>query len=74
MRLWRRPAATAPIRLLAWEPPYATGAALEKTKRQKDKKKKKKKKEHDGREYAKKNVYRCMTGSLCCTAEIGTTL
>ena len=24
--LWRRPAATAPIRPLAWEPPYATGA------------------------------------------------
>ena len=28
--LWRRPAATAPIRPLAWEPPYATGAALKK--------------------------------------------
>ena len=26
--LWYRPAATAPIRPLAWEPPYATGAAL----------------------------------------------
>ena len=25
-------AATAPIRFLAWEPPYAEGAALEKTK------------------------------------------
>ena len=35
--LWRRPAATALIRPLAWEPPYATGAALEKTKRQKKK-------------------------------------
>ena len=23
--LWRRPAATAPIRHLAWEPPYAAG-------------------------------------------------
>ena len=32
--LWPRPAATAPIRLLAWELPYATGVAL---KRQKDK-------------------------------------
>ena len=32
--LWRRPAATAPIRPLAWEPPYAVGAALEKAKRQ----------------------------------------
>jgi len=36
--LWRRPAATALIRPLAWEPPYAVGAALEKAKRQKDKK------------------------------------
>ena len=26
--LWRRPAATAPIGSLAWEPPYAAGAAL----------------------------------------------
>ena len=34
--LWHRPAATAPIRPLAWEPPYATGVAL---KRQKTKNK-----------------------------------
>ena len=33
--LWRRPVATAPIRPLAREPPYATGAALGKKKRQK---------------------------------------
>ena len=39
--LWRRPAATAPIRPPAWEPPYAAGATL---KRQKDQKKKKKRK------------------------------
>ena len=26
--LWRRPAAEAPIRPLAWEPPYAADAAL----------------------------------------------
>ena len=26
--LWLRPAATGPIRPLAWEPPYATGAVL----------------------------------------------
>ena len=26
--LWRRPSATALIRPLAWEPPYATGVAL----------------------------------------------
>ena len=37
--LWRRLAATAPIRPLAWQPPYAAGAALEKAKRQKKKKK-----------------------------------
>ena len=30
--------------------------------------------DHDGRWYKKGNVYICMTGSLCCTAEIGTTL
>ena len=28
--LWCRPAATAVIRPLAWEPPYFTGAALKK--------------------------------------------
>ena len=32
---WCRPVATAPIRPLAWEPPYAAGAAQEKAKRQK---------------------------------------
>ena len=31
--LWHRPVATALIRPLAWEPPYAMGAALEKTKK-----------------------------------------
>ena len=31
--LWCRLVATALIKSLAWEPPYATGAALEKTKR-----------------------------------------
>ena len=42
--LWRRPVATAPIRALAWESPYAAGAAQEipttttKEKRQKKKK------------------------------------
>ena len=33
--LWRRPAATALIGPLAWEPPYATRAALEKAKKKK---------------------------------------
>ena len=31
--LWCRPVATTPIRPLAWEPPYAVGVALEKTKK-----------------------------------------
>ena len=36
--LRRRPAATAPIRPLAWEPPYAAGTAQEMAKKQKKKK------------------------------------
>ena len=36
--LWQRPAAVAPIRSLAWEPPHATGVALQD---QKEKRKKK---------------------------------
>ena len=36
--LWRRLEATAPIRPLAWEPPYAVRAAQEIAKRQKKKK------------------------------------
>ena len=36
--LWHKPAVTAPMGPLAWEPPYAMGAVL---KRQKTKKKKK---------------------------------
>ena len=31
--LWRRLVATASIRPLAWEPPYAVGGALEKTRK-----------------------------------------
>ena len=39
--LWRRPVAVAPIRPLAWEPPYAVGVALkiQKTNKQKTQKK-----------------------------------
>ena len=37
--LWCRPEATAPIQLLAWELPYAMGAALESEKKKKKKKK-----------------------------------
>ena len=46
--LWCRPAATARMRPLAWEPPYAVGAALKNKKKQKKKEKKRKKgrKEH----------------------------
>ena len=33
--LWCRPAATAPIKPLAWEPPYAAGAALKRQKKKK---------------------------------------
>ena len=36
--LWCKLAATALIRPLDWEPPYAVGAALEKTKRQQQQK------------------------------------
>ena len=45
--LWGRPAATALIRPLAWEPPYAAGAAL---KRQEKKKKKKKERKKEKKE------------------------
>ena len=38
--LWCRPVATAPIRPLAWEPPYAEGVAQEMAKRLKKKKRK----------------------------------
>ena len=48
--LWCRPAATAPNLPLAWELPYATGAAL---KRLKKKKKKKKRRERDMKQSAR---------------------
>ena len=35
--LWCRPVSTALIRPVAWEPPYATGAALERQKRKRKK-------------------------------------
>ena len=38
MWLWCRLAAAAPIRPLAWEPPYAEGAAQEMAKKKKKKK------------------------------------
>ena len=45
--LWCRLAATALIRSLAWEPPYAEDDALEKDKKKKKKKKKKKRQKKD---------------------------
>ena len=33
--LWRKPAAIAPIRLLAWEPPYAASADIKRKKKEK---------------------------------------
>ena len=57
MRIWQRPATTALIRPLAWEPPYAVGVDLEKAKRQKDKKKKKKKKKKR-KKNKKTNIYK----------------
>ena len=42
--LWCSPVAIAPICTLSWEPPYATGVALEKTEKRKKKKGKKEKK------------------------------
>ena len=50
--LWRRPVDTAPIQPLAWEPPYAAGAAQEiatttTTTTTKDKKKKKELEDRD---------------------------
>jgi len=63
--LWRRLVATAPIRPLAWEPPYAAGAAQEIAKRQKKKKKKKGGKICDLNTllfsaYLKKSVFSCI--------------
>ena len=46
--LWHRLATVGLIRLLAWEPPYATGAALKRQKKKKDQKKTKKKKKKSG--------------------------
>ena len=49
---WRRPVATAPIQPLAWEPPYAAGAAQEIATTTKDKKTKDKISGKVGREVA----------------------
>ena len=40
--LWHRPAAVAPMRTLAWEPPCASGVALKRQKTKKGRKKERK--------------------------------
>ena len=54
MLLWlqHRPAATALIRPLAWDPPYAVGAALEKARRLKKKKEEEEEEITTGGEYS----------------------
>ena len=39
LRLWCRPAAAVPIQPLAWDLPYAAGAALKKRERERERKK-----------------------------------
>jgi len=60
--LWHRPAATAPIQPLAWEPPYVAGAAL---KRQKKKKKKKKKRKKERKKRNNGNRYLLTATGVC---------
>ena len=52
--LWHRPAAVAPIRPLAWELPYATGAALKSEKKKEGKRERNKEKERRKRKREKK--------------------
>ena len=54
--LWHRPAATALIRPLAWELPYASGAALKRQKTKKKKKKKGKIRNHSGKNAKEKKL------------------
>ena len=62
--LWCRPVATAPIRPLAWEPPYASGNSPRKGKKKKkkkrQKKKKKKKKKKRQKKKKKKKEHKCI--------------
>lgn len=61
MWLWCKPAATAPIWSLAWEPPYTAGAALKRPK-QKTKNKKKKNKKNKRQMRSKKTKE---AGNVC---------
>ena len=44
---WRRPAATAPMRPLAWEPPWAADSAALKRKKKKEKEEEKEEEEEE---------------------------
>ena len=57
--LWHRLAATAPIGLLAWEPPYAAGAAL-KRKKKKERKNKTSMMEEEEREQSPVSQQGCL--------------
>ena len=63
MLLWLRcrPVATALIGPLAWEPPYAAEAALEKAKRQKQKQK------QTTHTHSKGNIFKHILQTLDCT-------
>ena len=56
--LWlqHRPAATALIKPLAWEPPYATGVALERQKTHTHQKKRRKEKENKRWQWEREGV------------------
>ena len=54
--LWRRPVATAPIQPLAWEPPYAAGAAPRNSNNNNNNKKKQ---QQQKRQKTKKKIYNC---------------
>ena len=62
--LWHRQAATAPIRPLAWEPPYAAGAAQRNSKKMKTKNKKQTNKRTYSK-YAEQNMLLIQLISKC---------
>ena len=55
--LWHRPAAAAPMGPLAWEPPYASGAALKRKRKERRKRKRKERRKREKeREKEKQSV------------------
>ena len=62
--LWRRLEATAVIRPLAWEPPYALEAALEKAKRQSKQTKQNKTKTSQKKKKKKRVLVHEVAGSI----------